>query len=243
MFCAYHINTSALVQCASCNRGLCSACDHRIKGSPYCQDCIVAGIESLQRGHYHYNTYQNPSQHRSKGKAILAAVCAFFPGAGAIYNRQNFKAIVHFFCFVGLSQLANVPSFGFLKAATILFYFYSILDAFRTARAISEGESAAENEEKFKKALIKRAPAIGVGLIVAGLLVFIRMVQPLSVLFSFTRLAPVALIIFGGYLLTRYFKQSRQTKSEYGDRSSYQLISGTFSNHTSPGVKESRFGR
>lgn len=243
MFCAYHNQTAALTQCSSCNRGLCSSCDHRIKGYPYCQDCIVAGIDSLRRGHHQYNYYQNRPAKSSRGKAVVAALCALIPGAGAVYNRQNVKAIVQFAAIVGLSQLASLQPLQFLGLGVFLLYFHSILDSYRTARAVAEGESAAENEERFKRALVKRAPTIGIGLIVAGLLVFIRLVQPLNAMLSFSRLAPVALIIFGGYLLTRYFKQSREVKSDYAERAPYQLAAGNFSNRGSRQADESRFGR
>lgn len=252
------------MHCSSCNRGLCSSCDHRIKGAPYCQDCIVAGIQSLQRGaqteqpyqHHYQNHYQGHDQNRYRGRgaasgagrALLAALCALLPGGGAIYNRQNIKAIFQFVAVVALAQLANLPPLRFLILGMLLVYFHSILDAYRTARAIAAGESAAENEERFKRALIKRAPAIGVGLLVAGLLVFIRLVQPLSPMLSFSRLAPVALILFGGYLLTRYFKQSREGKPDYGQGAAYQLASGRFSQRqrdraANPVNDASRFGR
>jgi hypothetical protein len=244
MYCAYHNHATALVQCSSCNRGLCSACDHRIKGYPYCQDCIVAGIQSLQRGqqYYHYAS-PNPASGGNR-KAFMAALCALLPGGGSIYNRQNFKAIIQFVGIIGLFRISRISPLQIMFLGGMLFYFQSILDAFRTARAVAQGESASANEEKFKQGLIRRAPMIGIGLIVAGLLVFIRMVQPLNTMLSFSRLAPVALIILGGYLLTRYFKNSRGVKPDYPERSSYPLLSGTFSNrHTQSANDSSRFGK
>jgi TM2 domain-containing membrane protein YozV len=245
MYCAYHTTTTARIQCANCNRGLCSSCDHRIKGFPYCQDCIVRGIQSLQRQSTQYNYYQSQQPKRgSSGKAILAALCAFIPGAGAIYNRQNLKAVIHFITTIALFQLGNIHAFGvFFGLGGALFYFYTILDAYRTARAISAGESAADNEEKFKRSLIKRAPSIGVGLIIAGLLVFVHLLHPLSQYLSFTRTAPVALIILGGYLLTRYFKKSREYPADYAERQSFHLVSGNYSDRDPHKVNESsRFG-
>ena len=49
MNCAYPMTNRAVVQCSRCARPLCPACDHRIRGFPYCQDCIVAGVEVLQQ--------------------------------------------------------------------------------------------------------------------------------------------------------------------------------------------------
>ncbi|MDM7923150.1 MAG: hypothetical protein QUS14_12695, partial [Pyrinomonadaceae bacterium] len=47
--CAYHSQNVAVVQCNGCGKALCPACDHRIKGFPYCQDCIVQGIDLLRQ--------------------------------------------------------------------------------------------------------------------------------------------------------------------------------------------------
>jgi TM2 domain-containing membrane protein YozV len=201
MYCSYHPRNAARVQCISCARRLCAACDHRIKGYPYCQDCIVMGIENLSR---QYRT------NHSKGKARLAALCAVLPGMGAVYNRQNVKAIVHFFAIIGLFQLSDLRVFEALFGmAGVAFYVYSIIDAYRTAKLISQGESPAADEARFKRGLARRAPAIGVALIVTGLLMVLQLLRPFGLNISMTRLIPVALIIFGGFLLTRYFKRSR----------------------------------
>ncbi len=229
MVCAYHTQITAQVYCSNCNRGLCTSCDHRIKGYPYCQDCIVAGIQLLQRGYQQPGNYQHYYRPKSSstGKAFFATVFACFPSGGAIFNRQNVKALVQFISIFGLFYLGRIsPLFGL---AGMAFYIHSIIDSYRTARAIGEGESPAENEERYKQALIKRAPAIGVGLIVIGLAVFIQLIRPLSGLISFSRLAPVALIFLGGYLLTRYFKQSREYSEENAERKNLYLVTGNFS--------------
>jgi hypothetical protein len=241
MLCAYHNQANAQVYCSNCNRGLCSSCDHRIKGFPYCQDCIVSGIQLLQKGYQPGKSYQNYYQPRgsSAGKAFFATVFAFFPSGGAIFNRQNIKAVVQFITIFGLFSLGRIsPFFVF---AGVAFYFQSIFDSYRTARAIGEGENPAEHEERYKQALIKRAPAIGVGLIIIGLVVFINLIQPLAGLISFARLAPVALIILGGYLLTRYFKQSREYSEESSDRKNLYLVSGNYTERDS-NHQASRYG-
>src|ERR1044072_7881218 len=232
MVCTYHTQATAQVYCSNCNRGLCTSCDHRIKGFPYCQDCIVAGIQLLQKGYQqpgnNYQQYYRPRT-ASSGKAILASIFALFPSGGAIFNRQNIKAVVQFISIFGLFYLGRIsPFFGL---AGMAFYFQSIIDSFRTARALSESDNPAEYEERYKQALIKRAPAIGVGLMVIGLAVFINLIQPLSGFISFSRLAPVALIILGGYLLTRYFKQSREYSEDYSDRKNLYLVTGNFADH------------
>lgn len=226
MFCSYHPKTPARVQCLSCRRALCPACAHRIKGSPYCQDCIVMGIENLSRNYY--------DAKRSKRRARLAALCALLPGMGAVYNRQNIKAIVHFVTIVGLFQLTDLNVMeGVFALAGMGFYVYSIVDAYRTAKLIAQGESAAADEERFKQTLIRRSPTIGLIFIVTGLLLFIQIVQPFNIILSFARLLPVALIILGGYLLTRYFKRSRDGGDDYQKRPPYSLVPGTFTREQS----------
>ena len=226
MYCAYHPANAARTQCGSCGRPLCEGCDHRIKGYPYCQDCIVLGIQSLSR---HQQTRQ------SKSSARLAALFGvFLPGLGAIYNRQNVKAIAHFLTVACLFQLRHIGPFGgVFFAGGLAFYVYSIIDAYRTAQLIAQGGSAAADEDQFKKRLARRAPVIGLGLVVGGALLALQFLQPFGV--SLTRLIPAALILLGGYLLTSHFKRARDR--DYGGnqqtRSAGTLVRGAFAEHNS----------
>ena len=233
MYCSYHTTTFARVQCANCTRALCPACDHRIKGYPYCQDCIVLGIESLSRQHYQSG--------KSKAKARLATLFALLPGLGAAYNRQNFKAVAHFVGVVGLFQLTRIHALsGLFGLAGFAFYVYSIIDAYRTARRIGEGESPEADEMRFKRQLAKRAPLLGVTLIIAGLLLVIQILRPLSFITP-ARLIPVALIILGGYLLTNYFKRSREQEynqdHNYAGRPPYPLMPESFADRIPGNVR------
>ena len=225
MYCSYHTGNAARVQCSSCMRPLCQACDHRIKGYPYCQDCIVLGVEGLSRN---YNNV------KSKGRARLAALFAVLPGMGAVFNRQNIKAVVHFVSVIGLFQLASIRiASGVFALAGLAVYVYSIIDAYRTAVVIANGESPAADEERFKRSLKKHAPLIGVFLIAAGILLVWNLIRPFAFV-TVARLIPVALIILGGYLLTRYFKRSNE--EGYEPSSSvppYSLIPGRFSERSS----------
>ena len=225
MYCSYHTSNISGVQCSSCARPLCRACDPRIKGYPYCQDCIVLGVEGLSRG------YENV---RPRGRARLAAMFAVLPGMGAVYNRQNIKAVVHFVSIIGLFELASLRvASGVFALAGVLVYLYSIIDAYRTAMSIARGESAAVDEERFKRSLIKRAPLIGIMLISAGILLVVQILRPFAFV-TLARLFPVALIILGGYLLTRYFKRSREeTYEQHPSSPPYSLVPGRFSERSS----------
>ena len=156
----------------------------------------------------------------------------------SVYNRQNVKAVVHFVGTVGLFQLTNLHVLpGFFALAGMAFYIHSIIDAYRTAQRIAEGESPEADEAKFKRQLAKRAPALGLLFIVAGLLLVIQIIKPWAFITP-ARLIPAALIIFGGYLLTSYFKRSRE--EEYnGDqqRPSYPLIPDSFAENVPSNVR------
>jgi hypothetical protein len=159
----------------------------------------------------------------------MATILALVPGMGAVYNRQNVKAVVHFFTIVGLFQLTKIHLVpGLFALAGFACYVYSIIDAHRTAQLIARGETAAADEERFKQRLIKRAPALGVIFIIAGVLLVVNILRPIA-LVAFAKLLPVLLILLGGYLLTRYFKRRRdEVATEYSPKPPYSLVPGSF---------------
>ncbi|HXG95038.1 MAG TPA: hypothetical protein VNN73_22045 [Blastocatellia bacterium] len=190
------------------------------------------GIEGLSRRSYYRE------QQRPRSKAKLAALLALLPGMGAVYNRQNIKAVVYFVTIIGLIELTHVKVLaGVFGLAAFMFYLYSIMDSYRTAQLIAAGESPEADEERFKRMIIKRAPIIGVVLITVGLLLVIQLVRPLAFI-TYARLLPVALILFGGYLLTRYFKRKREPDYSRDYRQPpYPLIPGSFDEQPSEKVK------
>lgn len=194
------------------------------------------GIESLSR-----NRHQ---QGRPKTKARLAALCALIPGMGAVYNRQNLKAIVHFVSIVGLFNLTKLHILpGLFSLAGMAVYIYSMMDAYRTAERISQGDSAEADEARFKRRLAKSAPVLGVGFILLGALMVIQILRPFAFI-NPARLLPVALIILGGYLLTKYFKRSRgDVPTPDYNRPPYSFTPGSFSDPSHTNVRQmARFG-
>jgi hypothetical protein len=88
MNCAYHNQNAAVVQCNGCGKPLCPGCDHRIKGFPYCQDCIVQGVDLLRQ--------QNRTSYapfiKKRTSPFIALILSFIcPGLGAAYNGQTVK--------------------------------------------------------------------------------------------------------------------------------------------------------
>jgi hypothetical protein len=137
MNCAYHSRNGAVVNCNGCGRPLCAACDHRIKGFPFCQDCIVLGVDLLRQ---HNQSNHVPFVKKRTSPVIATLLSAICPGLGAAYNGQTVKAIVYFAVFVGLFQMAvltgGIPLFvlGFMGM-----WFFAALDSWRTAQMIRAG--------------------------------------------------------------------------------------------------------
>jgi hypothetical protein len=108
MNCAYHSRNPAVVQCDGCGRPLCPACDHRIRGFPFCQDCIVAGVEMLRQQQSRSSSAVVPVVRRKISAFASTLLSLIVPGLGAAYNGQTSKAIVHFAIFASFFQMATV---------------------------------------------------------------------------------------------------------------------------------------
>src|SRR2546427_1347352 len=133
MNCSYHTRNAATVQCNQCARGLCPACDHRIRGFPFCQDCIVAGVEMLR---YQQSRTTDAQVIRRKTSPFIATFLSLFvPGLGAAYNGQTSKAIVHFAIFASFFQMAVVTDgLTFFVLGVIGMWLFAAVDACRTTQ-------------------------------------------------------------------------------------------------------------
>ena len=224
MNCAYHLQNAATVNCNGCGKPLCTACDHRIKGFPFCQDCIVSGIELLRN--------QNQSAYVSVIKrqtspivaALLSLVC---PGLGAAFNGQTAKALVHFAVFVGLFQMAvltgGMPLFvlGFIGI-----WLYGALDSYRTAQLLRSGLTPSGAEDVIVQRFSGNPKLWGVVLTILGASFFLQTFFRLRI---FTQaILPFLLIGFGIYLLRDYVFKSKTVKSASPDFA--DSASSSFSN-------------
>jgi Na+/H+ antiporter NhaD/arsenite permease-like protein len=165
---------------------------------------------------------------RVKSRGRLAAMLALVPGLGAVFNHQNVKAIFHFVGVMLLFQLTEIRALdAFFALGGTAFYFYTIVDAYRTAERIARGEDPQEDEARFKRALFDRARGLGVLLLAAGALLLIQLLHPFGIDVSLVRLLPVILILVGGYLLVSHVKRSREEEVPpvYTPRPHYPLIS------------------
>lgn len=213
MNCAYHLQNAATVNCNGCGKPLCSACDHRVKGFPFCQDCIVSGIELLRN--------QNQSAYVSIIKrqtspfvaALLSLVC---PGLGAAYNGQTAKALVYFAVFVGLFQMAvltgGMPLFvlGFIGI-----WLYGALDSYRTAQLLRSGLTPSGAEDIIVQRFSSNPKLWGVVLTILGASFFLQTFFKLRI-FS-QAILPFMLIGLGIYLLRDYVFKPKTRQNDWTD--------------------------
>lgn len=198
--CAYHPTHRALVRCSSCHRPLCPACDHRIKGFPYCQDCIVQGVELLRRS----TSRSSSATERRPPSPRLAALCAVVPGLGAVYNRQNVKALLHFLLIIGLFELAELTDLMIFGVGGAVFYFFSILDAYRTAEAVVQGMDPVREDERVRQMVREHTGWVAAGLIfIGGIVLLSNLAETVRVSLAVRRLWPLLLVAVGVYLLYR----------------------------------------
>jgi hypothetical protein len=199
MNCFYHQVTLANTRCKACARPLCPACDHRVKGFTYCQDCIVAGVEGMRSGGQQQRSYEA----KSPG---IAALLSLIPGLGSAYNGLIIKALVHFAVIVGLWELNDLFDSMLFGWAGFAFYIYSLFNAFQDAKRLNAGVDLSAEEEKLKRLLHEKTNVWGTGLIGIGALAILRWVLPYPFV---ARLWPLLLIGLGVYLLLLYRREPK----------------------------------
>ncbi len=204
MNCAYHTETKAFVNCNGCGKPLCRACDHRIKGFPFCQDCIVTGIELLQQRQQAGGAFIAKRNLSPFVSSVLSLIC---PGLGSAYNGQMLKALVYFSIFVSFFQLAIATSspifvFGFLGM-----WIFSAIDSWRTAKMIRMGlESRSAGD--WLVSYFQGNPKIwGVVLMILGSTLLFQFVFPLKI--PGKLVLPLVLIALGIYILTGQIKSKK----------------------------------
>jgi hypothetical protein len=192
---------------------LCPACDHRIRGFPFCQDCIVAGVEMLR-----FQQSRTSDSHviRRKSSPFVATLLSFFvPGLGAAYNGQTSKAIVHFAVFASFFQMAVVTNgVTFFILGVIGTWLFAAVDACRTAQLTRAGLAPDAEEDAITRQLYGNPIAWGVTLVTLGLVFLAHTL--LGFQFPVRRTLPVALVILGAYMLFDYLKRRRRREELRG---------------------------
>ena len=213
MNCSYHSQNVATVQCNGCGRPLCPGCDHRIKGFPYCQDCIVMGVDLLrQQSQTNYVPYV-----KKRTSPVVATFLSFLcPGLGAAYNGQTVKALVYFAVFVGLFQMALLTGGTFLFVGGFIgMWFFSALDAWRTAQAIRSGVTPDVAEDILVKRFSGNPKLWGIVLTVLGAAFLLQNVFNLRGLMR--GFLPLMLIGLGIYILRGYIFKPKADEKKWQD--------------------------
>jgi len=175
-----------------------------VRGFPFCQDCIVAGVELLR----HHSNASPASIIRRKSSPFIATLLSFVPGLGAAYNGQTSKAIVHFAIFASFFQMAvltqGVPFFILGVLATWLF---AAVDACRTAQLMRSGLAADTEDDVITRRLYGNPLAWGTTLVIIGTLFLLHTL--LRVNLPIKELLPVALVALGAYMLFDYIRRGK----------------------------------
>ena len=209
MTCAYHSRNPAVVECHRCSRALCSACDHRIRGFPYCQDCIVAGVEVLQQ---QSRSNLLPTLRRSNSP-LVATLLSFVPGLGAAYNGQTSKAIVHFAVFASFFQLAietQSVEFGLPLFVAGFFgtWLFSAVDAYRTAQLLRAGLAPDTEQDVIARRLYGSPLTWSITLIALGAIFLVHTLMGIRL--PIRQVLPVLLILLGAYMLGDYILRKQK---------------------------------
>ncbi len=202
MKCSYHPTVDSQDACSVCSKALCAECSHKIKGKPYCQDCLVQGAEwaATVRG------LKLPSDSPKR-----AALFAIIPGMGAVYNNEYTKAITYFAVFAALCVMSDRVHeiFGF---GAFVFWVFTLFDAYRTAEAKARmrlQSGVAEEPLQQDRTII----GWGIFLIILGVLFLLQNVIPYYFL---NRLWPLVFVLLGAYLVYRSVRNRERQAHDSG---------------------------
>jgi Domain of unknown function (DUF5668)/B-box zinc finger len=137
MKCAAHPEVDATGFCRNCGKALCPQCTREVRGALYDEQCLSTMLAGPQAA-----TLPPPGDSRP----AIAAVLGFIPGLGAVYNGEYIKALIHVVIFASLiaAMAADIASSfqAFVVVSFVAFCCYMPVDAYRVAKARSEGAAA-----------------------------------------------------------------------------------------------------
>jgi LiaI-LiaF-like transmembrane region len=191
MKCSYHPASDSQELCSTCNKPLCVACSHKIKGKVYCQDCLVRGAEWVSA----VKDLRIPADSPKR-----AACCALIPGMGAVYNGEYLKAITFFAVFAALSLMGD-RIHGIFGFGAFAFLIFTMFDAYRMA----EARARVRLEARVAGEQVSQDRAVvgwGIFLVILGIVFLLQNIIPFDFVY---RLWPLVFIFVGGYLVYRAF--------------------------------------
>ncbi len=220
MNCASHPERATVAYCRTCGKGLCQECAHSVRGVIYCENCLAARLEGLPPQATAPAAgfvapapaaYSGPVSAPGSGPnpTVAGILAGFFPvGVGAVYAGQYAKGLAHLLIAFGLIWgQATTDSDGVhvaLGLSMAFFYFYQIIDAVRTAKAVQMGQPApdpfglAKTFSPGEKVDTTKIPAGALVLIGLGLLFMLETMG--FHFFNFGHLWPLILIGIGIWL-------------------------------------------
>jgi hypothetical protein len=230
MNCANHSNQAAVAFCRTCGKPLCNQCTRDVRGVIYCESCLAARMEAPPPPGFTpvqgYAPVQTPftsvgapapqprPMNSGPNPAVAGILAGFFPiGVGAVYCSQYAKGLAHLVIMVLLiiGVSSDVPWYMhmILGLGIGFFYFYQIIDAVRTARAIQMDEPAPDpfglaqmfgTGEKFEGAKVPTGAAVLIGL---GVLFFLHTAGLFEV--GMGVLISLALIFLGVWIFAKHW--------------------------------------
>jgi hypothetical protein len=138
MNCANHPDRERAAFCQNCGKPLCSECARGVGSSVFCEPCLIARVAGGPPPGFGFAPGAPPIPPAQPGEPnpTIAALLGIIPGAGAMYNGQYAKGIVHLIVFVILISLADG---GPLMLFALGWICYMMMEAHHTARARRDG--------------------------------------------------------------------------------------------------------
>jgi hypothetical protein len=232
MNCATHNDIAAVAFCRTCGKPLCGNCTRDVRGVIYCEPCLAARLEGTapaagfvppqtppQTGYQQFmdqglGLKVQPGPTSGPNPVVAGILAGFFPfGVGAVYCSQYAKGLAHLVIFVlaivGLSS--DLPAYvdTMLGISLGFFYFYQIIDAVRTAKAIQLGQPApdpfglAQTFGVGEKLDTSKVPAGAVILIGLGVIFLLHTIGIFE--FGLHRFWPLILIFLGVWLFAKHW--------------------------------------
>lgn len=211
MNCQFHPDRPATAYCRTCGRPLCADDQRDIYGVIYCQDCLARPYGQPASA----GAAAGPAQPAAAPANVpaanapspgLATVLGFIPGVGAVYNGQYFKAFVQVVVFaflIAMTDSGGDAAGAFFGLAIAAFYFYMVIDSYRTAKQMRDGVPVQDFFAFGGSSQQFNAPVAAIVLIVIGGIFLLRSLG--FFYYDFSRyLWPGALIAIGVILLLRH---------------------------------------
>jgi LiaI-LiaF-like transmembrane region/B-box zinc finger len=143
--CAVHPEAPVAAYCRTCGTALCEACKRSIKGLVYCENCLAERLQSPEFREPESGPGPRPMvvARTTPNPGLAAVLAVLFPfGIGQVYSGLYAKGLAHLLVFTFLVWGASNAMFGtevFFGLGIAFFYFYQIIDAYKSAQAVQLG--------------------------------------------------------------------------------------------------------